>query len=225
MDYTDSIMNKLLFAFVLTILALPAWGADKALGGKILFTSGTVTADGKEVEEGDVLSPVVTLKTGPKSRAEVAFDGKNIFRLGENTVVKVDFSELRKVVVLQNGNFTSVLRNLAKGVGSDAFQLKTPSVAAGVRGTSFCVWVKDDLTYFCTCNGSVALQDSSGGNPFLTNNAHHGAKVYTKTATGYTVQDAGLEHHTDADLESLAKEIGETIDWTKVDKHSAAQGQ
>ena len=69
-------------------------------------------------------------------------------------------------------HYTSVLKKLGQFSGDSAFILKTPTVNAGVRGTSFHASTDGTSTYFCTCNGSVALDDPDGGN----------AEVLTKDA-------------------------------------------
>jgi len=87
-----------------------------------------------------------------------------------------------------------------------------------VRGTSFCVWCDDASTYVCACNGSVSTIDASGSNELSLVAAHHTARVYSKKGGKTLVATAGIEHHSDASVESLAARIGEKIDWTRVDK-------
>lgn len=204
----------LLFVLVSTT----AWADD--LAGKVVYLDGTVTANGVEADIGDLLVGPVTLKTGRASELEVIFGGKNVFRLGPNTTVRVDFSEVKKTVNLEAGTFTSVLKKLSQSAGA-AFVLRTPTMNAGVRGTSFHVTADESRTYFCTCNGSVDLTDPSGAQAVDLTNAHHGARVFAKNAEGeVSVSEAGLEDHTDASLETLAQRIAVAIDWTQPDlKH------
>lgn len=200
-----------------TLGALP----DPATSGMIVYADGEVTANGRVADIGDALTGPVLLKTGPNAVLEVVFGGRNVFRLGENTLARVDFSTLAKTVTVEKGLFTSVLKKLAKVSGSPAFALKTPTVNAGVRGTSFHVTVSEDRTYFCTCNGSVDLDDGVEADRTVLTNAHHGSRVYTRTESGeVTMVAGGLEDHTDASLETLARRIGVGIDWTAPDlKH------
>jgi len=211
------------FAFFLMVLTGQAFGAvpAPAQGGKVVYVDGEATANGRLIETGDLLSGPVVLKTGPGAVLEVVFAGKNIFRLGSDTVIRVDFSELKKSVHVEQGSFTSVLKKLAKLTGSDAFVLRTPTVTAGVRGTSFHVIVEANRSYFCTCNGSVALEDGTPADAIELTNAHHGARIYTKGTDGVVrVTSGGLEGHTDASIETLAHRIGVTVDWSKPDlKH------
>lgn len=216
-----SLLRSLFLALTITGFASGAWAADPAVSGTIIFADGDVTANGRFAETGDVLSGPVVLKTGRGAVLEVIFGGKNIFRLGADTVARVDFSVLKKTVTLEKGAFTSVLKKLALISGESSFVLKTPTVNAGVRGTSFHVITDETRTYFCTCNGSVDLEDPKGANEVVLTNAHHGSRIYTRGADG-TVQVAsgGLEGHTDASVETLAQRIAVSVDWSQPDlKH------
>jgi hypothetical protein len=205
---------------VLFCLIAPWAGAasNPDLSGRVVFVDGDVTANGRDAETGDLLVGPTVLKTGKASTIEVVFANRNVFRLGANTILKIDFAELKKTVTLENGVFTSVLKKLGQFGGDAAFVLKTPTVNAGVRGTSFHVSTDGNSTYVCTCNGSVALDDPDGGNAEVLTNAHHGARIFTKEADGsITVKPAGIQGHSDASIISLADKIGVGVDWTKAD--------
>jgi hypothetical protein len=120
-------------------------------------------------------------------------------------------------VALKKGGLTSVLRKLNRVADSDAFRVTTATAVAGVRGTSFCVWADESSAYVCACNGSVRTIDAAGANELKLVAAHHTAREYTKKGTATLVTNAGIEHHSDASVESLAARIGEKIDWTKTD--------
>lgn len=200
-------------AFVAPCLVM----AQTPSSGTVVYVDGTVTANGRVVDIGDKLDGTVTLKTEANGQLEVVFDGKNVFRLGPSTVLKVDFAQVKKTVTLDKGTFTSVLKKLNQAVGA-SFVLRTPTVTAGVRGTSFHVSTDGTRTYFCTCNGSVDLADPTGAQALTLTNAHHGARIYTKKADGTVVVEAGgLEGHTDASIETLARRIAFTVDWSKPD--------
>jgi len=218
-------MTKFLLsaALVGALVALPlSAAAGPTLSGKVVFVDGEATADGRLLDIGDQLTGTVTLKTGKAAVLEVVFGERNIFRLGADTVARVDLGALNKSVTLEKGAFTSVLKKLAKATGGDpSFVLRTATLNAGVRGTSFHVSVEGHRTYFCTCNGSVDLHDAAGAQEVVLENAHHGARVYTKADDGsITVAPAGIEGHGDASIVSLAQKIGETVDWTKPDLSS-----
>src|SRR6185369_3052680 len=149
------------------------------LSGRVVFVDGDVTANGRVTDTGDLLVGPQILKTGKASTVEIIFAGRNVFRVGPDSVVRVDFAQLKKTVNLDKGEFTSVLKKLAQTTGESSFVLKTPTVAAGVRGTSFHVTTDGNSTYFCTCNGSVLLEDGTPADQVQLTNAHHGARVFT----------------------------------------------
>lgn len=183
----------------------------------VVYLEGDVQVNGVPVEIGDILSDVFTVRTGPASSCDLVFQDKNAVRIGQNAVATLDLSKTVLELDLQKGGATSVLRKLEKLAGGDSFRVRTPGASAGVRGTSFCVWVDDESTYICACNGEVRTIDASGGNEYDLLAAHHKAKLYVKEGAEYRTQDAGLLHHDDESVESLAARIGETIDWTVPD--------
>lgn len=217
---TPLLLRGLLAALFLASAGLAHAAVNPDLSGRIVFVDGEVTANGRAADTGDLLIGPTVLKTGKASTVEIIFANKNIFRLGADTVVKIDFGALTKTVSLEKGVFSSVLKKLAQTTGAAAFTLKTPTANAGVRGTSFHVTTDGTTTYFCTCNGSVALDDNGGQNAEVLTNAHHGARVFTRQADGsVVVTKAGLIGHTDATIDTLAARIGVTTDWTKPDLH------
>jgi hypothetical protein len=194
---------------------LPASAASPH--GAVVFFEGKVKIDGAPAEIGKELGAKTSIETGPGASCEIVFDGKNAIRVGQNSRAELDFSGIVREVKLERGGLTSVLRKLGKVAGSDSFRVRTATAIAGVRGTSFCVWVEEGATYVCACNGEVRTIDAAGSNELDLKSAHHTGRYYTKKGRTISVSPAGLEHHSDADLESLAALIGETIDWTKLE--------
>jgi len=192
----------------------PAAAASRA---KVVFFEGEVKIDGMAAEIGRKLGDKADVETGPNASCDIVFDGKNAVRVGQSSSVLLDFSGIVKEVSIKKGGLTSVLRKLRQVADSDSFRVTTPTAVAGVRGTSFCVWVEEGLTYVCACNGSVRTIDASGANALDLSAAHHTAREYTKKGAATFVTNAGIEHHSDASVESLAARIGEKIDWTKKD--------
>jgi hypothetical protein len=147
----------------------------------------------------------------------VVFGGRNVFRLGASTVARVDFSTM-KTVTVDRGSITAVLKQLVQTAGGPGLTLRTPTVAAGVRGTSFHAEVTSDRTSFCTCNGAVALDDGTPADALMLSNAHHGSRIFTRGSDGtITVAVGGIEGHDDALVEGLGRRIGYVLDWTKPD--------
>ena len=47
--------------------------------------------------------------------------------------------------------------------------------------------------------------------------AHHQARLYKRAGSNISVEEAGMLHHDDAMIQSVADRIGYRIDWTKID--------
>ena len=181
----------------------------------VVFFEGAVKVDGAPPEIGMALASKVLVETGPGASCEIVFDGKNAIRVSQNAIAALDFSGIIKEVSLKKGGLTSVLRKLGKITGTDSYRVATPTAIAGVRGTSFCVWVDESSTYVCACNGTVRTIDTKGSNEQVLSAAHHVARNYLKKGDVIGIAPAGVEHHSDMSVESLATRIDEKLDWTK----------
>ena len=185
--------------------------------GKVVYIEGAVKIDGAAASIGQELASKALVETGPNAECDIVFNDKNALRVSQNAVASLDFSGIIAQVSLNKGGLTSVLRKLDKVAGQDSFRVVTPTAVAAVRGTSFCVWVDEKSTYVCACNGSVRTIDAKGGNEQDLSSAHHVARNYVKSGEAIGLSPAGILHHDDASVESLAAMIGEKIDWTKED--------
>jgi len=192
-------------------------GTVRTRAVELVFFEGDVLIDGKTPEFGDMLNGNFTVRTGAGARCDIVFDGGNALSVGQNAFVSFDFSQLTVAVDIQSGGLSSVLKKLDKIAGTDSFRVQTQSSVAGVRGTSFCVWVGPDSTYVCACNGTVRTIDAMGSNEEILEAAHHAARLYTRAGSGISVETAGMLHHDDALLQSVADRIGYSIDWTEID--------
>jgi hypothetical protein len=194
----------------------PKQEKDTSINGKVIFKAGEVTINDKPASNGSILKAGDILKTsGGDSLCEFQVGDKNIFRLkGEGELV-YNFKEDTPHLRINSGWLAGVARykKLLKG----DFEINTPTLTASVRGTSFCMKVEDPKSvYFCTCNGTIELEDSKGNNRHVDTFAHHGARRY-KTAPDGSIQSAKADmlYHGDDAIDSLAEKIGVTVDWTK----------
>jgi len=185
----------------------------------IAFVQGMASVDGKAATVGKVVANKARIETGPNSTMDLVFNERNIIRIAQNSLVVLDFNASSKNLELQKGAATSVLKKLDKLGKQDSFTLKTPLATAGVRGTSFCVWVSQDggETYICACNGSVNTLDAKGGQEELLESAHHVARVYSKDGNGISKVPGTMLHHDDDSVQAVADQIDYDIDWTKID--------
>lgn len=208
--------------FTLLLLGFAALASASTLPAsrqaQIVLITGTVRVDGKIADIGQSLNPVALIETGPASRCDIVFGGGNAVSFSHDTKARIDFNSPSIALHLDRGGVTSVLKKLEKLVGKTAFDISTPQTLAGVRGTSFCVWCTAGETYVCACNGRVHFEDQKGGNVEDLASSHHAGRIYEEKNGTIVVVKAGVLHHDDASVESVAKDIGYTIDWSRLDE-------
>lgn len=205
-------------ALILFCSSAAAFSADKA---SIIYIEGDVTMNGSPASVGDDVRPGATIRTAPDALCEVVFNRKNIVHLAGGTILTFDPQNLSRGATLRKGAIGMVLRKLREVTdpGELRFRITTSNAVAGVRGTCFFVKVEDDdNTFICCCNGTLHLEGTGG--VFTQNLAspHHEELRVTRSERGISVAAAPLLYHTDTDVEAIAARIGETIDWTKIDR-------
>lgn len=207
----------LLLVLVGPVLAAAASPDTVSAQGTIVYLDGTATVDARPAGVGDVIPLGATIRTAAASELEVVFRDRNILRLGELTTLVFNPGNLQVGSSLQQGSLALVLKNLVNGASADHnFYIRTPSTAAGVRGTLFFIKVEDpSTTYVCVCNGVVQLADGSQVGTLNVRSAHHTAYRFSGTGGTPTVSPAPLLYHSDADMEALAAKVGVTVDWTE----------
>lgn len=183
----------------------------------VAYVQGDVAVNGSAVELGDTLERTFTVQTGAGARLDIVFDEQNVLSVSQNARAFVDLSSVAPQIRVDRGGFTSVLRKLEKLAGRDSFNISTGQAVLGVRGTSFCVWVDATSTYVCACNGTVRTVDAKGNHEETLVSAHHVARLFAEANGVLSVEGAGLLHHDDDSVQSVASRIGYTIDWTKID--------
>ena len=212
-------MKRMFGALALVLFASCgiAFAADTA---SIVYIEGDVTMNGSPAEVGDVVLPGALMETGKASVCQVVFNTRNIVHMAAGTTLRFDGKVLSRGATVQRGAVAMVLRKLVSTPGDQVkFSITTSTAVAGVRGTCFFVVVEDeDHTYICACNGQIRLQGA--GQSFTQNlaSSHHQELRVTRSASGISVSAAPLEYHNDEAVEAVAARIGETIDWTKLER-------
>ncbi len=182
--------------------------------GQLVYMEGDVEVNSRPAEIGMSIPYGARIATGEFSYCEVVFETGNVFKVMESTIAEIKIDTSNPEIFIKQGAFGAVFNKLARLTKDEYFQVRTESVAAGVRGTSFFVKVIDaDSTYVCACNGSLNLTDPAGSESVPLESAHHKA-VYFKNDGGKTVvESAPLLYHNDDDMEALASVIEAKIDW------------
>ena len=189
------------------------------LEGKIIFAIGKIPVNDVAFKPGQVIKHGDIVKTDAASRVDIQLLDKNIFRLGENGTLVFKISDKESVLEIQTGWLAAVLKDknlLAK----KELHVITPTMTAGIRGTSFFLKVEDPKNvYFCTCNGTISQSDRLGGQQTSVTAAAHAAARYSLDEKGAISVDKnpGLLYHDNSLHDELAKKIAVKIDWEKAD--------
>jgi hypothetical protein len=212
-------MRRTAIAVVLA-LALSAAAASGADTASIVYIEGEVAMNGAPASVGDDVPAGALITTAADSVCQVVFNRRNIVHMAAGTTLRFDEKSLSRGATLRSGAIAMVLRNLAPApAGELRFSIRTPTTVAGVRGTCFFVKVEDENnSYICACNGAIRLEGDGGAFTQSLASSHHREVRVSRSAAGITVSAAPLEYHTDGDVEAVAARIGESIDWTKIDR-------
>jgi len=182
--------------------------------GTVEFIDGDVTINGVFADFGQVVESGDWVQTGPNSAVDIVFDRANIFRLGENTVATIEIGTARQSVNLKFGSLSAVFDRLRTLTGNGTFDVRTPTVAGGVRGTTFYFRVLDqETTYVCSCNGTLDLDAHGPGESFLNSAVQHSARYFRRDDESVVVEIAPPIYHSDESLNAVADQIGVTIPW------------
>lgn len=210
---------KKIILLLIPVLVISCSG-EKNLKIKIISYTGiikvntqSVKAINTELKSGD------TIETMADSLCDILINDKNILRLKPDTKIILNISGKENRIYLEQGWLAGVTRKSFSKEGK--FHVKTPTVTAAIRGTSFCMKVENEKsTYFCVCNGSIELQGENSSRIEKVEAAHHSARRFSKDNKGALIEDnnPGLLYHNDSGIEEMAKIISETIDWEKPDR-------
>lgn len=213
---------KSLYLTVIIVLALifsPVYlgkaQSGKNIKGKIVFIKGLVTVNGKKARVGGTLKYGDVIKTDKNGVCRFKIGKKNIFQLKKLSVLEFKVNRKTGAIKLKKGWMAGVIK--AKALFENGVQIQTVPVVAGVRGTSFCMKVENPKSvYFCTCNGTINLEDKDGKEARDVTGIHHNAHRY-KVNSDDTVsyEKAGMKYHGDKVIDALAAEIKVEVDWSK----------
>ncbi|HMV80153.1 MAG TPA: FecR domain-containing protein [Leptospiraceae bacterium] len=142
---------------------------------KVTFVSGNVTvktSDGKETKAavGTVIPITASIITANKSMADVQFGQGNTIRIKANSEASIKSIVYGAVseeeVFLKKG---VIMANVSKKKQNDTFNIMTPTVIAGVRGTVFQVMYNpqnpSESTVISVGEGSIAVTPQKDGKP------------------------------------------------------------
>ena len=162
--------KRLALATVLLLAVVPAFADDGVIeyvdgDVEVVGPAGTVEAEfGMSVTAGDVVT------TGSTGVAVVRLNSRAQVKLRENTQLRIDSVSDQAAVTLDTGGVFARVARTAAGVAQRAFsfEVRTPSVVAGVRGTEFFVAygraIEDEPDlWLCVNEGSVEVDVPTTG--------------------------------------------------------------
>lgn len=162
-----------LAAVVIAIALAPAISSAATCekwAGKVVSLQGTVDAkvaggtQWQPAKLNDTYCPGDMLRTGRRSRAEVALQNHPLLRLDENSTITFAGmkDERTSLIDMLSGAalfFSRVTRNL---------EVRTATVNAGVEGTEFFIKVEEDKTSLSVFEGKVLASNEAGSLPVTT---------------------------------------------------------
>lgn len=123
----------------------------------------------RRLKKGSVVQVGEAVRTGPKTRLELALPDGSRLRLGAKSKVTLDQGRFRKKT--RNVSITMwvgrIWAKVAKRFGSESkFEVETANAVAGVRGTSFTVIANTDLSALVRVySGTVGVRKNDGPKP------------------------------------------------------------
>lgn len=168
-----------LVAAAFPLICTPVWAQDgvgivSAVEGKVEVLSGETASIGPTGWEAlhlrdDVYAKDI-IRTGERSRTQVAFEDQSILNVGPATQVRVE-----KYLSGNAGESPVAIFNLLRGavravvsplIGKNArFEIHTRTTVAGVRGTDFFVRLVGNETEITTVEGAVAVRNANPAIP------------------------------------------------------------
>lgn len=175
--------------------ALPA-------GQSVYSIQGDFRVNGQPATAETLIGPNDTVTTGRSSQA-VFVVGKDAFILRENSELHLSGSELLvDAMRLVTGGLLSVF-------GKRSHRIETPTSYIGIRGTGIYVEASSELSYICTCYGTVDISAAQApANNETIESRHHDAPRYV-TADG-KIRPAPMIDHTDDELMLVETLVGRT---------------
>lgn len=148
-----------------TALGLCAAGLTASIAAEIIFIEGSVqvqssgAAEWKTAEKGMTVEIGDSIRTARHSRADIALDAEklNTIRIEQKTLVVLNSESAESIdrCDLSRGRVYANMEGLKAGLG---FEVTTPSAVAGVRGSSYMVYVEKDQDEISAYEDTVFLK-------------------------------------------------------------------
>ena len=180
--------------------------------GKLHELDGEVLVNGRLASKANEVRALDVIKTGPGGRLVLVM-GKDAFLLRANSNVEI-LGKPRAVLLTGLRMLTGALLGVF-GKGGPR-QLLTATATAGIRGTGVYVEASPERTYFCTCYGTVEIEDQHRTEKRLVVSGYHSPNIiHAEMTDGKMMQKAEFINHTDEELVMLEKLVGRKPPFVK----------
>lgn len=161
---------------------------------EVFFAIGEATINGQAAKIGQKINNGDVVETGVESYLEAKFGKQSAFRVREESRVVFNIAD-QVTLTVEKGKVLNILEKRSR------YLVRTPSAVAAVRGTIFFVNVLDDnKTYFCACNGSIAIEDDHQKELTTLSGAHHKPSYCERDGETLSMADAGMADHDDLEI-------------------------
>jgi hypothetical protein len=196
------------FAACGAALLLPA----TAVAGRIHEIGGEVLVNGRLATKANEIRALDVVRTGSGGHLVMVM-GKDAFLIRANSEVEI-LGKPRAVLLTGLRMLTGALLGVFAKSGSR--QLLTATATAGIRGTGVYVEASPERTYFCTCYGTVEIEDQHRTEKRLVVSSHHSPNIiHAQMTDGKMMQKAEFINHTDDELVMLEKLVGRVPPFVK----------
>lgn len=170
-------------------------------GQSIYSVKGELRVNGQLAASDTLIRPTDQLTTGAGSQAVVVV-GKDAFLLRENSQLNLSGDNfLVEGMRLVTGAVLSVF-------GKSRHHIETPNATIGIRGTGLYIEAQPDVSYICTCYGTVDINAVAGTAAETIQSQHHDAPRYV--AADGRIMPAPFINHTDEELMLIETLVGRT---------------
>lgn len=188
----------------------------KLIDGKSIYDlSGDVTVDGTKASDSTIIKSSSVITTGDSSHVIFAV-GKDAFIMRENSRLE-----------MSGNDFVIATLNLIKGkllsvFGKSRHSIRTPTVTVGIRGTGIYVEADQDVSYVCTCYGTVDLTAINDplSKATITSTHHDEPKyIHAEGVTGKKIEPGPFINHTDLELMLVEELVGRSLPYMPGDAY------
>jgi len=173
--------------------------------GKLHESDGEVLVNGRLASRANEIRALDIIKTGTSGRLVLVM-GKDAFLIRANSEVEI-LGKPKALLLTGLRMLTGALLGVFGRGG--ARQLQTATATAGIRGTGIYMEASPERTYFCTCYGTVEIEDQHRTEKRLVVSGYHAPNIiYAEMTGGKMMHKEEFINHTDDELVMLEKLVG-----------------